>query len=285
MHEIIRMSERAAVSLESLHGRKAKLHSLFHSACNIVCDNGDLICIQPEGSIFSPLSLVVKHGLPDMRNIPIGSEVFYSSEKKILSVAGTDFDLASSLCIPCRYVYRSPMSGNPEKLLSVMQRVYELGTKKQREIFESNVYKKCVTGIERVAAAIRSGDKDGAVSAALSLIGLGFGLTPTGDDMLTGFFAAARYDSQMNALAEKIRKPLIERALSATTAVSGAFLVCAMETEYSEVTAAVLDALYSGDETACLNACRDMLELGSTSGKDCLFGMLCAVRLLCKGKE
>ena len=126
----------------------------------------------------------------------------------------------------------------------------------------------------------RSLDERNFLAACQSLIGLGIGLTPSGDDMLIGFFAVAQFSNAFTSILKKTAQQIKDYAMMATTDISREFIMCALDREYSDATTKVLDAIFTQDTLLCEQAVDRIIKIGSTSGRDCLYGMICAARML-----
>lgn len=105
------------------------------------------------------------------------------------------------------------------------------------------------------------------------LIGLGPGLTPSGDDYLAGVLMVLHGFGRLER-ARRLSEWLLPLAKSATGRVSYAHLCCAAEGEGAEVVRHALQAL-AGDERRDLRVALHALDKhGSTSGWDALAGAL-----------
>jgi hypothetical protein len=113
--------------------------------------------------------------------------------------------------------------------------------------------------MQRLQDAVRAANHEAAREAASSLVGLGHGLTPSGDDFLIGFSAALRYAE--HPMADAVAQPWTQ-----TTDVARMFHAYAARGEYSQ---RVHDLLATRDFASAL-------EWGASSGADCLVGVLFA---------
>ncbi|HSO28923.1 MAG TPA: DUF2877 domain-containing protein [Candidatus Sulfomarinibacteraceae bacterium] len=122
--------------------------------------------------------------------------------------------------------------------------------------------------------AIRGGDAARARRAAGDLVGLGPGLTPSGDDALVGFAAAivAMDGSAMGRLA--FLRPVASGAAARTTAVAATFLRHAAAGEFTGGIHGLVAGLLGPDSTAIEPAVGRVLGWGATSGTDTLVGLL-----------
>lgn len=140
-----------------------------------------------------------------------------------------------------------------------------------------------------VVDRLRRGDAEAAIDAAArGLIGAGPGLTPAGDDVLSGLFSAVMTLAPVildplaaTALTDTTRDAgvlVVERARQATTAVSAELLHHAVRGEVAAPAATVLHALTGRRPVApALDA---LLAIGATSGRDLTYGLLAGAALV-----
>lgn len=129
-----------------------------------------------------------------------------------------------------------------------------------------------LVAIEALRAAVAGDDEPGAFAAADELVGLGDGLTPSGDDVLVGLSAALR--AAGHPLAEPLSRHAAERSTARTTDVARAAHEHAAHGEYAERLHEVLEALAHGDDAALRLRVERALAWGASSGADALLGML-----------
>lgn len=132
-----------------------------------------------------------------------------------------------------------------------------------------------------VQAALRSGDVGCLLSALLPMLGLGSGLTPTGDDVVGGvLLALVRWGDRLAPGIDigQLRIVIPSQAAIRTTALSAALLSCAAEGEADERLVLALDALVCGGPDLAQRA-RDLATYGHSSGGDALAGMALALNL------
>jgi hypothetical protein len=103
------------------------------------------------------------------------------------------------------------------------------------------------------------------------LAGLGTGLTPAGDDFLTGVMLRA-WLAHPSPLA--FCRALCEAATPRTTKLSAAFLRAAARGECGIAWHNLFDALYSGTTRGLHTAVQEIVAVGHTSGADMLAGFL-----------
>ena len=145
--------------------------------------------------------------------------------------------------------------------------------------------------VELLVRSVRLYDMRGVDAAVKRLLGLGPGLTPSGDDFLCGFVAAGMatmkafspdsirsldFDGAMSGVAESISV----HAAGMTTEVSASFLKFAIQgITSSAVHNLIVGLLDAGDEVRSISAAWALTEIGHSSGWDCLFGTLLGMHL------
>lgn len=118
-------------------------------------------------------------------------------------------------------------------------------------------------------------DSDGFIAAAGSIAGCGLGLTPSSDDLLTGYLAT-RYLLEQNATDRLSLSQAAQAAAERTNRISATFLLQSGEGLANE---AVIDLFrLAGQERDTRRAIRSILAIGSSSGADMLAGIALALR-------
>jgi hypothetical protein len=115
--------------------------------------------------------------------------------------------------------------------------------------------------------------------AVEGLIGLGNGLTPSGDDFLGGVMIALHRIGRAD-LAAALARRVMASATQGTSVISAAYLRCAAAGQGFAVLFDALDCVLAG-EGARLDARLDAIaEVGHTSGWDSLAGSIAVCRAL-----
>jgi Protein of unknown function (DUF2877) len=131
---------------------------------------------------------------------------------------------------------------------------------------------------DALAAACADDAPPRAAAAATALLGLGAGLTPSGDDFVGGAFfaralmarAGARECASWSAAAETVRAA----AIAATHPISAALLGDLVAGEGWAPLHELADALAYDDEPAAIDAGRRLVRLGHSTGWDILAGFV-----------
>jgi hypothetical protein len=113
-----------------------------------------------------------------------------------------------------------------------------------------------------------------------ALIGLGPGLTPSGDDFVCGALVALHYFGRAD-IAGRLAEPALAAVSRKTNAISAAYLRCAAAGQASGALFDVLQSFHAGRE-ASMEAALDALQaIGHTSGVDSLAGAVAVCAALC----
>jgi hypothetical protein len=141
-----------------------------------------------------------------------------------------------------------------------------------------------VPRVRALAHAYAADDPEAVCAASRALLGLGTGLTPSGDDLagaaLFGRTLIDRRDAWRGMGAR-----LAAEARTTSHAISAALLADLVAGQSFEPLHALADALVSGDDASAVDAARTLGELGHSSGWDMLTGCLIGVRGKLKDDE
>ncbi|NDU73510.1 DUF2877 domain-containing protein [Actinomadura sp. DSM 109109] len=139
-----------------------------------------------------------------------------------------------------------------------------------------------------LAAACAAGDLAGAVEAGERIVGLGPGLTPTGDDILCGLLVSLRLvggavrNPGAVRLADWLGAAVTADAGTRTTALAATLLHCAAAGHAGAEVAAVLRGVAGHEPPG--TAVRRLLAVGHTSGTDLAHGVLAGCRAALGGR-
>jgi uncharacterized protein DUF2877 len=122
-----------------------------------------------------------------------------------------------------------------------------------------------------LVVALEAGDRRSAAEVATGLIGLGPGLTPSGDDTLVGIEAALH---ALDSPAAGFLAPAMGDVGDRTTELAATLLRHASAGEFAERLHTLLAALLGSDDATIASAIDRAADWGATSGTDCLLGVL-----------
>jgi len=272
--------------------RKARVLGVFERACDLIADDGEVIGLVLPSVGEGPLNVLVGGRSGLFRGLQVGERAHLSRER--IHVEGLWVDLSkaavweprpdwgglrerwkaarrdlSSICALCR-------QWAPEGSLLDLLWPGEGGAGLQQQLV-LNVVRTAWPALQEGWAGEATRLRDGAVRLA----GLGGGLTPAGDDFLTGLMLWAWL---AHPTPEAFCQTLVDASVGSTTVLSAALLRAAARGECSSAWHRFLDALVGGREAEgeVGVALRGVLACGATSGADALAGFL-AQRCLQQG--
>ncbi|MEN9539748.1 MAG: hypothetical protein RLZZ126_1983 [Pseudomonadota bacterium] len=132
-------------------------------------------------------------------------------------------------------------------------------------------------------AALRSADLAAIAAASIALLGLGPGLTPSGDDLVGGVWFALRLLIQPQAHAalakpfDAARESILDAAATRTNRISAALLQDTLDGASYRVLHEAAAAIAAQDRPDTVAACTRLVQLGASSGADMLAGLLTAL--------
>jgi hypothetical protein len=272
-HAASRVSDAIAPRLARGGHETYAVHGVFRSALNISTPGGllTLAC----GAVGGLPNGIVVDGAPDFRSIGAREGMAAHIDARALRVdsAGLAIDLGpAALWSPRLAVPVEPSPTLAARWRRRSNRVRLIAATGGRIGGETlGTASRAAPILARVDEALRDGDPAGASNAARPLIGLGPGLTPSGDDALVGIEAGLwAIRSPMAGFTRDALDDLDGR----TTMVAATLLRHAAAGEFAERLHDLVGALLGADEPAIPAALERAIAWGATSGTDCLVGVL-----------
>jgi hypothetical protein len=237
--------------------------STHRRAVNLLFDDGCVVAVLPAGSTLHPWALATRF---DPSLVQQGEAVRVSG--KVL-VAGS-LTVALDRLVPVD--------------LRVRSRPLQQPSEANRYLVE---FARSTPGEDpfdhRLSAVVRAFSEGGDARGSASLVGLGVGLTPSGDDVLVGALAALDLVSECSPAAMPLRRELVAALpvpLEArTTRLSAQMLRAAADGLYAEPVLDLLHALAGeGASPAHVeHTAAALARLGHRSGRDMLLGIAAAL--------
>ena len=127
-----------------------------------------------------------------------------------------------------------------------------------------------------LAKAIHSQNLAAFEAACMRLLGLGVGLTPSGDDLIGAVFFTLRHApiAHWQAAMPALRTRISRAAQSASNPISAALLDDLLQGSSYRALHEFFDALHAQQTPAIEDAMRALLRIGASSGADMLAGVL-----------
>ena len=139
------------------------------------------------------------------------------------------------------------------------------------------------THADTLTRGMRQNDAKSAADAAVALLGLGRGLTPSGDDFVCGFFslllAARQSGISIPACTDAVCAAVIREVPARTSRISGAYVRAALGGRFFSIYDSAAAALLAKDADADA-LCDFVLAMGASSGADTLCGACFAAEIL-----
>ena len=263
------------------------VHSVYRKAVNLKAGN-QLLSLQPCGSVLSPISLITDCTEDELAKLP------FTAGKTLSVPLNTEHIFWQDLFLSGRNLEHDPARQN-----FLCNREFQqnfLLHKKIRQaiaIAENSVLPPHMRGVELIwnqpnlvseslyMSAIQNilhqfrletGDSAKMADTLCRLIGLGIGLTPSGDDFLCGFLAGLRLSLSESDSFRQILEKKICSHLDRTNEISAAFLHCAVLGQFSSP----IHLLINPDITV-EQIYRAFSDIGHSSGVDTLCGISTAL--------
>ncbi|WP_223587912.1 DUF2877 domain-containing protein [Neobacillus bataviensis] len=261
------------------------VHSVFKRTFNIQCfDSGELFTIACRSIDNAPNTLIVDTENTSQWNIEVNDRVFV--EDKILYISNK-LALNISQAIT-RESLLPPYPNNEEFLLHNVRRARKYidcqgkggGIKKcpkPLNPFEAETCKMLEQRTKSLLNDLAMNRIDLAIKHAVSLVGLGPGLTPSGDDFLTGLFITFHMAHsplfEHRSFCEKVTK----KAKPLTNDISYSALKQASIGKVRESIISLVNSLLIGNEDDLILSLNKVLNIGSSSGTDLALGLVCGL--------
>lgn len=258
------------------------VHSAFRRAVNIAClCCGDLHTLVTDELDDGPNSLVVATedflavGICQGDSVRAGGGSLAIAGKAVVNVAGAAIwrtPMPASYCVGDLLRRRLAeaeaaiwRSGTPGGFIEGMANT-EVARFTTRMLHEA---------ADGLALALGRGDIEAALGHASRLIGLGPGLTPSGDDFLVGLLAArALCRRQDDVGSDRFALGVARLAKAETNPISYAAIAKAARGEVRERVARFIIALCSTTDAPLPPALAQVLAIGSSSGTEIAFGVI-----------
>lgn len=264
----------------------ARVHSVFDRVINLERGAGELVTLAARGLDNAPWTAIIDTPSFVAAGISVG-DVVASNDGALYVGDGLVLDFAAASVWRCVLPsYAGASSRLPGQLETARRYLTQRGGHSGMSlhpgaagVFASEVALALEGRAAALLDALLHSRHDEACLHAVSMLGLGPGLTPSGDDFLVGLFAVLNVtgspchgwlDGGAQALAH---------AGDATNTISLAALTAAAAGRVRESIAALIDALLHGTPATLVQPLRRVLAIGATSGADLIAGILAGLAL------
>ena len=274
--EITRLSQYAARRLQP--GTTGTVHSAYEKSVNLRVPDG-LVCVQAAGTAQSPLTLAAWLSPAALAALALEPGMDMTVRGSMLCF-GNGVQLSFARAERTAHTLRPLLQ--PERLAE-LQAALELALTRadgrglagglSREGTEDWLQTAVEQRLSCAQTLLRQRQWEPAAAQLAALLGLGIGLTPSGDDFLCGMLAGS-------ILAGRQREPFflalraeIAAGLSQTNDISAAFLQCALDGQFSEPVLAL-----TKPEPEAARIAESFSKIGHSSGFDTLCGIVFCLR-------
>lgn len=140
--------------------------------------------------------------------------------------------------------------------------------------FEKELARRLRLGVKRLL----SGKLE---SGTATIKGLGFGLTPSGDDFLAGFLLGMHALQTAAGVGFSKERRAVYQAARSNNPFSDALLRCAAEGRYFQRAKSLIQALFEGASADVVRHAHRLLAVGASSGADLAVGLFFALKTCC----
>jgi hypothetical protein len=265
------------------------VHSIFNKVINILSiDQSNLLTIALDEVVSSPWMMKTENQdlFQSMRSKITTGDPVRLSRNKTIKINQTEWDYSNATCsmakIDKKNQQEQPLANEFSKQIytfikeqgkdSGLVSAWELYSIEESEAsIENNIYVKFfLEGLKKVSEATENQDYDAVVKHSYKLVGLGLGLTPSGDDFLLGCLAVWHFFE--SPLVESFKaNDWIENVKKRSTSISAFMLENGMN---GYVNQAVGDLLEHHQEEDISEYLTPFLKIGATSGTDMLIGII-----------
>lgn len=272
---------------------RGTVHSLFERTLNIRCsDSGELYTVACRDLDNGPNTLIADFTNLRPFDIKPGEGVFCSANRLYIGdeMAFLTEDADNWQCILPEYPARS--HALRINLPVMKQYIDEFGksggvriASQPHNRFEKEVSRMLQERSMAFLSELRAGRKESAVQAARSLLGLGPGLTPSGDDFLVGIFAVMNLHGGPLHAYTSLCQEILWQASQRTNDISLAALKQAAAGLVRDSIVKLIDTLAYGTLDRLLPCIAEVLRIGSSSGTDIAMGIHAGLGFSCQYKR
>ena len=290
-----------------IRGRRAigRVHSIFSGAIDVTLRDGSMISIVREEVGSGPINIVtdLPRGrsmaeLGDKKNaevlrkdgeILIGGKAvlvstqharLYRTEKEFSTKLRSISEIRANVAVVARTATRK---GHHQGLGSLIPLLVSSDRETKRPAELNSFSRLALPRVRSLLSKIREGRISELATEVQNLAGLGPGLTPSGDDMLSGLMASlALIVRNLKGNAEIVRRVNRKITLSArkrTTMLSEEYLSQAASGETNEHFQELIKKMLTALPNEAKRSAELVLKVGETSGTDTILGILLGFQL------
>lgn len=236
---------------------------IYKNCFNVITEGNELVTFFKKTDRFSTRALLTDF-CSNMTSLPLSDGMRVTRFEKYILAGDVVFDMTCPKIISVKRG-KIPHGADIQKNIGILKKTLEIYGRKS-PVFENKILsEKVKCGFELLKANPMSGFS--------ALIGLGAGLTPSCDDIVSGisaYFYLNGIGERFNAL---LAKYLYENGDFATAAVSKNLLTD-VANGYINSSLYNLICAVANDEKSIEKCALDMIDYGSTSGTETCYGVI-----------
>ncbi|WP_101876511.1 DUF2877 domain-containing protein [Lachnoclostridium edouardi] len=253
-----------------------KVHSVFRRTVNLTDEDENMISLVTRKMDYAPISILVDIDEFQDCKICAGEAVYFHEKRIIIGPRILDISHAEHYVLK-RGVYKS--SGDLlEKNLKYLESFIYANGPEAIYSFETAAFQMVVQRTRLVQKAFLEDDREQIIQAGKGLLGLGQGLTPSGDDVLMGIFLVLGLDNSPAKHLHSILEEIIKDSREETTDISYEGLYRASKGFYRSILSEAAEALARSKNIG--EILRKVMAIGHSSGRDLLYGILTGYKIL-----
>lgn len=263
------------------------VHSTFNRTVNIHCfDDGELYTIGCNQIDNAPNTLIIDLQNFGGMNVDV-YDLVYSANNIITIDNKMSIKIDDAKCWEGKLPTYPANTDILKKNMNKMKQYIEAHGKRggiYRKLIDKNPFEHELSRMihektDLLLTELLNKNMKEAVQHAVSLIGLGPGLTPSGDDFLVGLFSVFHLEKSPYFSYRWICEEVEKAAKTATNDISYMALKQASIGKVRESIISLIDALLYGDEEELIFSLKQVLNIGSSSGTDIAIGILCGLEV------
>lgn len=277
-----------------------RVHSVFRRTVNILSDHNMLLTIANCDSTAAPYTLVCSASGFDALGISAADDVEYAPKNvtigNVLTLSLKNVFTTCSKVVTCAVdcqTLETSIELFRQRLVIHGRSGSFFLDKVTSSPFDQELKRRLYEGGQALQRAFISDDQDSMAEACGSLLGLGVGLTPSGDDYIVGFITALFVNKHTAVRAQALACIAAGIAPSATNAISAAAVLAASHERARQELSDVIYSALGRDSPGLLLSSRlsfessfdALIEIGSTSGTDMAAGIVDALSVMRKLQE
>jgi hypothetical protein len=293
--QICRRSCAAARVVQRQQTIVGRVHSCYARNINVRTPTGHLLTLQGEGPLQAPLSLALAGAFQTLvPSLPVGTLVVQHVlgisappaalrlrdsgavewDGRIESVpALTILELHRKTSALAAWIERHVPNRGLAPLLPAFQGSDATLSGVCRRVYDTLAPLLAEPELSPVAV----------LETTTQILGLGEGLTPSGDDLLVGLLAVLHITGRLEEVfPSAAHQRVLQDVLTQTSDLSAEFIRCALEGDFAEPVALFVRSLFALGSHEWHAYARSLAAVGHSSGVDAMVGIMLGCRLLAR---